>query len=1059
MATKAQIDAAAAILAEALDLQGSRFNGRIVPDWDALKRSFSGGLAQFEALGLDTTDARVLLNGPRADLIAAGAALRALSNEIVAMAPNDRPPATLGKFPNQLDHPYSGLDYSGMCCSPAGVLYQFGGGHVASVMGDVRSNDGTGWKSEYPPIPWQRMRVADLDADKFWHTPGFTVQPVAAHTYTGVIWSHAVGRMLKMPGNNGGSPRSYAEPEMAGLMLGGSVGHYDPATKTWEVGAKNDGIPAYLAFCEDPVSLNILGIDQGHYVVYDPRTKKYVRNEQPVNANLTYAGALAYWPDTDTFYCFAPPPAPGGPVVSAIRVDRANHYAATVSPTVFRRAANVNEGVYPQYLYDPVNKVIVGCLDGDMIYGYRPSTGWLKHPAPGCGTVNEYHFAYDPKNRRFLVINRNKDTLAFVWNEALAVPCNLVVAAATSTGRVAALGNAGGSNQTNFGPADWIDPATLPEPVPWRVYADAENKLFAPSQNGAIPARWKKLTPWGTPPHLYGGLPRLTNGVFDRAIPEAGDDILEGALPVLLKSKPTDGPRGKCVVSPYVTWLGHTRIKEDGTLGSPRSPLYIGIRIDGMVEFLMNDAVIDALKIPGTKGPLDLSFNPPDRKIFYVADPFNGRILKVDRHPAFTKPDDPNLEDYSKWVVTSYATALGIVTSCRVMPDGTMFACAYERNALLKIVNGVASKLLDVRQPFYVDYQSDGKLMLITGETKIHRIDPAAPNLSVQMMPPQYVGPGSINNNFWQLSVDRNGTIGPKDATYAISTHALQNTGIFRIIGNAVEANAWLPWGAGNLALGVTNHCIDATGHYPWVVAVHPDQALLLTQGYDAYLPSLFAPVQPRDPADEFDYTLAGWGYQVLRRGSGLDMPYGSVPSFDCQWDSYGASLLGISFDYVAQMSYADAAKFLQQGGFGVFPRKLAAYDLLAALYFVYRNSQRFLIEGKPLIDRLRAFVGPVTQPSGTLFPVDLEKDGWIDVIGAAGKLAVAVSGKYGPRKPVPDPGLKVRVMADEGTARAREVGVFGLTGTFDKLPGTHAYRALPVSGATITYWSRASVL
>jgi len=104
---------------------------------------------------------RALLNGPRADLIAAGAALRALSNEIVAMAPNDRPPATLGKFPNQLDHPYSGLDYSGMCCSPAGVLYQFGGGHVASVMGDVRSNDGTGWKSEYPPIPWQGMRVAE----------------------------------------------------------------------------------------------------------------------------------------------------------------------------------------------------------------------------------------------------------------------------------------------------------------------------------------------------------------------------------------------------------------------------------------------------------------------------------------------------------------------------------------------------------------------------------------------------------------------------------------------------------------------------------------------------------------------------------------------------------------------------------------------------------------------------------------------------------------------------------------------------------------------------------
>jgi hypothetical protein len=100
-----------------------------------------------------------------------------------------------------------------------------------------------------------------------------------------------------------------------------------------------------------------------------------------------------------------------------------------------------------------------------------------------------------------------------------------------------------------------------------------------------------------------------------------------------------------------------------------------------------------------------------------------------------------------------------------------------------------------------------------------------------------------------------------------------------------------------------------------------------------------------------------------------------------------------------------------------------------------------------------------VTQPSGTLYSVDLENESWIDVIGAAGKLAVAVSGKSGPRKPLPDPGLKVRVMADEGTARARELGVFGLTDTFDRFPGTHAYRAPPVSGGTVTYRSRASVL
>jgi hypothetical protein len=62
-----------------------------------------------------------------------------------------------------------------------------------------------------------------------------------------------------------------------------------------------------------------------------------------------------------------------------------------------------------------------------------------------------------------------------------------------------------------------------------------------------------------------------------------------------------------------------------------------------MLSYLFSDGSIkEAGLIPGVKAATDFSFNRPNRKIFFVADPYNGRILQVD-HTAPIAANPPTI--------------------------------------------------------------------------------------------------------------------------------------------------------------------------------------------------------------------------------------------------------------------------------------------------------------------------------------------------------------------------------------------------------------------------------
>lgn len=653
-----------------------------------------------------------------------------------------------------------------------------------------------------------------------------------------------------------------------------------------------------------------------------------------------------------------------------------------------------------------------------------------------------------------LTADQESQLTAQGWTAPVAVPAPAPTPAPApapaSSASVPAFGSAMHSRQFRSGPADWIDTSALPASVPWSVYADANNAL-APSQKGVWASAWKKLHLWGNPPGLYQRMPRMLDGAFAQSNPQAGTDdpvAIVGKIPAFA---PQAGARGSNIVSPYTTWHGHTRIKPDGTLGSARAPLYVGIRLDGMMQFAYRDgSIVDAAHVPGVSVAYDFSMNPPNRLLFYVADWTNGKIVQVDRSKAGV-PEDPAL-----YVYTDFVTGLTKPTSVRITQDGTMYVAA--NGEILKVVNGGAVPLLAVPGVFWLDYTSTGKLVAMTTNTQLYVIDPAAPALGVDLLASQ-----NFAVPFVQCSVDRNGTFGPVDDIYAVRDHGVANTDLWRISGSAVyDYGHIIPSGLGLCTVGDTQNCQDVFGHYMWVVECHPDEALLLTQGFADCYPTLIRPALASDaPEDVYDHALMVRGAQIIQAGTTFAKPFGSQPTFTCLTSERGWSMLGCTADFVAQMSYADAAAFVQKGMIGSFPRpEIVGYDLLAVLYLLYRSSQRFLKEGKPLMDGLRAFVGPVTATAAPSLPIVYDTDTFVQVIPDPAGLKVEFLGSDWP-KAITDASLVLRVLVDEGTAGQQDLGTVQAPWTLPKpaLTGLHAYTTHVVSGATGRYWSQANVI
>jgi hypothetical protein len=546
---------------------------------------------------------------------------------------------------------------------------------------------------------------------------------------------------------------------------------------------------------------------------------------------------------------------------------------------------------------------------------------------------------------------------------------------------------------------------------------------------------------------LYRKIATLDKPIYPPLI-NGFEEIMHSVFEVNQPSKPKydtkAGPRGVNVQTPYTTWHGHTRIRNDGTVGE--GPLYVGVQWDGWVCYLWRDGRFEKVQKLDCRGASDFTFSA-DRKVFYVVDSLRQRVLKVDRNS-------------TPWAVSTLVDGFVSPVSIREI-NGLLYVTDKGDGTIWTVtLAGVKTKLMDQPGAFWVDHFSNGDLAVATLGGVVRRISPAGVVLQT------WITLASQSTGWTTVSVDRNGTFGPADEFAVIVAVGMSNVSFWRLQGGVlkgtkdavIEPTGGGAWG-GNASVGNTRWCQDPIGHYPWVAEHHPDEAVLLVQGIANVFPSLIAARPANYPAeDAFDLTLFDRGREIIRYGVGPGSPYFEKPSFTTHISEIGWSLIGATADWIAVKSYADAASFVQQGMFGSFPRpEIKGKDLLAILYVIYRSSQRFLKEGKPLIDGLRAFCAPLLgQELPTIshvLPVD--GDLWLDFVDEGANLRLKASTHsqivatyHASTIPV---GLVVRVFVDEGLPEQQDLGTLASPWVMPKpiLTGQHSLRCKAESGVT----------
>lgn len=508
---------------------------------------------------------------------------------------------------------------------------------------------------------------------------------------------------------------------------------------------------------------------------------------------------------------------------------------------------------------------------------------------------------------------------------------------------------------------DWIDASRIPAPIPWSLFADADQTI-APSMRGVEPARFVAMHVFGHTSTYVRGQPMLL---------EAGRGLDAGAEPAIVNVYPAfgnapgnaaaalrtrqmsngapiqylPGPRGRQIMSGYTTWHGHTRVDEHGVRQtSPRIPMWIGIVLHGLMVYAFRDGHTEiAGQVPLKTFANDFTFYEPDRKLFFVADTEAGEIVRVDRR---TTP----------WTFSVLATGLGRVDSLRAI-GRTIYTCDHIAGRVLAVdaVTGEPREVCRLAHAFWVDYRSDGQLVVMTARRTIHVVDPVSGSVGPDLLKGSKL---SGIQDWVQLSVDREGTLGERDSLVACSVVGAANTDCYRLSRDG--AWRWPFYAAGNASVGHLLHVTDPFGHYPWVVAHHPDEACLMAQGFANIVPLLIVgqpaghPWQPVNP-DAYG-SLWGTGRRVMWYGNASGKLNASVPSFSTQINDSGGGLA--TADHIAEMAPEDAVAFVRAGMLGNHPRPDLRGDALrGTMLFLYRNSLRYLREGAPLLAAVDARV------------------------------------------------------------------------------------------------------
>ena len=484
---------------------------------------------------------------------------------------------------------------------------------------------------------------------------------------------------------------------------------------------------------------------------------------------------------------------------------------------------------------------------------------------------------------------------------------------------------------------DDIDLGRAFPPVPCATYRDDQQTVARPML-GAEPAEWRRLTLYGCPAE-YGILtPAYVDGAIQMLYPSTVSDENPADLivPELHKWPARGGPRGKAITTPYWIVRGHTRMVDGAIDTNPRIPMWVGLDMVGRMYYLMRDGSVDIVaQIPLKTYANDFSYFDHERKVMWVTDTAAGEILHVRRSGNTFTP-------------TVWAKVPGRATSVRAI--GTKLYVANEAHVIE--VDALDNTLphrnvCSLPGVFWVDYLSDGRLVVMTRTANVHVVDPTTGAIG----PDLNVGPFATNSSVgWvMVDVDRNGTCGPFDSIYCIVSHGQAINSAWRIdpAGNISRIEGTN--GGGRALAGLSRHCIEGF-HYGWVVAIHPDEGLQITQGGAQILPVVYAAVGAADPWPEqglYDHGAIGGGWEVVRTG-------GDRPFVACMGAS-GNSLLGLTPDHLTDMPVADAVRFVRDGMLSIHPRELTDAQVANFLRWACTGSQAFQRDGKAAMARLEA--------------------------------------------------------------------------------------------------------
>ena len=262
-----------------------------------------------------------------------------------------------------------------------------------------------------------------------------------------------------------------------------------------------------------------------------------------------------------------------------------------------------------------------------------------------------------------------------------------------------------------LGPFDFIDPAKMLPPIPWRIAPP-------PSCKGVEPPGWDKWDTYGSTGGLYSYTPAIVDGRMVPIYTQFGDEIVPGVRPRLRGHPLRPGPRGVNISHPYITWHGHDHRDDTGSVvKSPHMPAWIGIGLDGVLHYAMYDG---AMQAPYTVESLDGDYTQdfcyfePDRKRFYVVSTGKGALIEVNR-PVTTDP--------STWTERIVASGFGAASSVR--SSGGMLYVADSKNGKLVEVHpdtGAKRDVAGIAGAFWVDRLSNGDLCVATNTGRVFRV-------------------------------------------------------------------------------------------------------------------------------------------------------------------------------------------------------------------------------------------------------------------------------------------------------------------------------------------------